>query len=251
MKNHQKEALAALIFVSIVCRSAYSAEVFVDDPPSLEEALFTASSNDEDDIINLKAGTYFVEGPLVYDSAENRSLTLKGVIGGGVILEEAGYQGLLRVETYGDQADISIVNIVFRDGFLTDGIGSCLFVRARNADVRVEGSAFRDCWGGSVFGASDAAGAFVRCDDSCTVSLSDLELTGNRAKGIGGGLAACRPVHQQYLGNEASRSRGVFRQIVGPAVALAAWARDRDALDDVGVYRPAKRMAGDFLADGE
>jgi len=106
-------------FVFLLNSSFLYAEIFdVNNVTLLEAALATAEDNDEDDTINIAAGTYILSSSLNYDAQsfnEKQAIVLQG-IGGQVILDGKNLNSRL-LFIRNSNADITIRDIILTNGW--------------------------------------------------------------------------------------------------------------------------------------
>lgn len=194
--------LVALLLATGVISTA-SAEVFnVSTVQEFLDDLNTAATNDEDDTINVAAGTYNISATLTYtaDANENRGLTIIGEDSDLVILQGNGQVPIMRIDTTAVTDDlgvfIEVANMTFQDGAATtapdavDGGALGIFIDESAVEpavsVVIRGSEFYDNVANNDGGAIHIRGAIVE-----GIFLSDLTVEGNEtlaSPGDGGGV---------------------------------------------------------------
>ena len=114
---------------------SFAATFNVTTSAELQLALTTAESNDEDDTINIAAGTYSTNGTtFTYAAAsdETHSLTLKGAGAGSTILDGGYIVQVLQIVTPPSQdpsgASITIEDLTIQNGFTTGVAGGGLLL---------------------------------------------------------------------------------------------------------------------------
>ena len=124
----------------------------IDFDCTLLNALTIADKNDENDTINVQAGTYNTSGAAFnYTPAtnENYSLTLKGAGAGFTTLHGGGANQVMNIDI-SDLADDSNAHIVIRDltfqrgTVINSGYGGGLHIETTSADITIENCEFID-----------------------------------------------------------------------------------------------------------
>jgi len=156
MKSRILSGLLVLMAVAFLSK----AEVFnVTNVEELRDALATAESNGEDDVINLLPGNYQIETKLIYRpvSSENYSLTIKGedlstTVVDGQNISKIFYINLRRL------TDDSVVNIKFENITFTKAFdlayGGAISIEAKEANLEVNNCKFTENdapYGGAIF----------------------------------------------------------------------------------------------------
>jgi predicted outer membrane repeat protein len=196
----KKSVLIYILFFLSLPTVARAAVFNVSTIGELETALATARSNEENDTINISAGTYTVTSALTYvllvtdDPLENYALTIQST-GGEVILDGQSSLQVLRIHTLvggkdTSNADITIEGITFRDGRISIEaiMGAGLFVRTNSSDIIVRDCKFTGNVASAIYQDPSAAGAFIRADGSGTSTITGNTFSDNRANTSGGGL---------------------------------------------------------------
>ncbi len=176
---------AGLVFMVsvLVCVFVSVAEAAVFDvstPAEFQNALNTAQTNGEDDVINVMADMT-VTSPLTYSGEEGHTLTING---NGHSLDGGGSVQIMFIDTTGladdTTSDITIRNLTFRNGNSTSS-GGGLYVETDAADITLEGNTFSG-------NSATLGGGAVVGTTSGTVSLTNNTFTGNSGT-LGGGAA--------------------------------------------------------------
>ena len=231
MRNLRVE-LIGLRFISIILSILFfplSSFAFVFNIPSGDEAallsaLTLAQTNDQDDTINLAAGTYNTSGTtFMYtpDAAENFDLTLDGAAAGTTILDGGNADQVLRIVTTGVTNDsgvaILIMDLTIQDGMgvfaTTDGNGGGFRFSATSAVLTVQNSAFSNNTtngdGGGLF--SSTAGVATLTNDTFTNNTAVNPAAGADPDG-GGAFFNSGPVtitDTDFTNNSADAGGGV------------------------------------------
>ncbi len=169
-----------------------NAAVFcVDDATDLQAALTTATSNGEDDQIQIVQGTYV--GGFIYDGAEAKALSLRGgyVTGCGqrdldpanTILTGNGKEQVLTLwgayQPDSEGAALVVEWLTLRNGLRTDGMGAGLLVAFPGSVHLKHNTIEQNVEGG---------GATIFLSRRDTAVLTGNLISGNTMSGNGGGL---------------------------------------------------------------
>lgn len=232
--------LFSLIFVILVLALAGNSQAAIFNVSSVAEfqtALTTAQSNNDDDTINVAAGTYNLGATLEYAAAatENHSLTIVGSGVGDTILDGGALIRILLIRTLGDDsnAHIAIRGVTFQDANSSDG--GALYVRVTSANITVEDSEFSGNsatgYGAGAYLYSQAAAATITNTTfssnstsgsrggGCylsgrTINLTDNTFSNNSVDGSGGGIyvdyvwETITLTNNTFSGNSANSSGG-------------------------------------------
>jgi len=174
--------LFSLIFVTLVLALACNTQAAIINVPgdmSLQAALDIAEANNEDDTINVAADTYTPAATLTYAPVENHSLTIVGAGAGSTILDGMNSVRILRMDTTGADADITIRGMTFQNA--SAGDGGALYVRVTSANITVEDSEF-SANSATGFG----AGAYLYCQ-AATATITNTTFSSNSTSGSRGG----------------------------------------------------------------
>ncbi len=203
--------LFIVAFAAVVGSAASAATFDVSNPTEFQNALTTAQSNGENDVINVQAGTYNVNalGTLTYTAAptESFSLSVLGADSTFVILDGAAQVPILRIDTTavaaGDMVSIEVANMTFRNGYASGTVvnGGALSIEVMEAVIAtVSGSEFYDNRADGDGGAIYIEGLYME-----GLMLSDLTIQRNQAFGTAtgrngdGGGAAIRATWPSYV----------------------------------------------------
>ena len=175
--------LTGFLFVILLPVSALWAETFnVGSLSEFQTALNTAAYNGENDVINVAAGTYNAAEKLTYWSDENHPLTITGAGKGSTILDGGNATQILEPISVGDNGDLTVKDITFRNG--------------------------NSAYGGALYIETDAA----------TISIDNCEFIDNTSSGVGGGVNAYSITGNisvsncSFTGNTSGRAGGLFAQ---------------------------------------
>ncbi|NWF76531.1 MAG: choice-of-anchor D domain-containing protein, partial [Nitrospirae bacterium] len=163
----------------------WSATFNVSDIPQFQSALTLASSNGEDDTINVAAGTYTLTSTLTYTSTgtENHSLEIIGASSGSTILFGGNTAQILSINTVEPDADISVRYIEFQNGN-SSGNGGGLNISVDSSDISVERCEFNNN------SAVVTGGGASLVSNSGSVTLQYCAFNNNYAGNDGAGLSA-------------------------------------------------------------
>ncbi|MCB2189028.1 MAG: right-handed parallel beta-helix repeat-containing protein [Deltaproteobacteria bacterium] len=137
------------VFCALICLAPGPARAAVFDVANeaeLTAALATAAVNNEDDTINLAAGTYNLTATVTFSSAEiNHSLVLLGV-GGQAVLDGGGVLQVANFQAAGDGYSLSLQNLTVQHGGggYVAGIGLLVGLTGTDTTIRVTNCAFLD-----------------------------------------------------------------------------------------------------------
>ncbi len=163
----------------------------VSDVVALRDALLAAASNGMADVIEVAAGVYAVDTPLVYSALldEIYPLNIRGVGTGTAVLDGRGTSHILDLvtntaTTYG-WPDVVVEDLWFDEGTATTGMGGAVFAQAWQGELRFEGCTFT---ASSSTGMGGSAGALMATSQS-RVAVAGCRFSGNAASdgGQGGG----------------------------------------------------------------
>ncbi len=208
-----------------------AAEFDVSDVEQLEVALSEAVGNGQDDIIRLAVGTYAITSTLTYESDEDFSLTLVGVLG-ETLLDGGSGERIFYIWTHGDGASVTMNGLTLQNGFhgatTGDDTGGGLFLRTQQSDITIEKCRFLNNRCSRMYFSADAGGAFIRIEGTGTITVKDCVFLDNSAVSNGGGLllhggsgSDLVLVNNVFQGNTASTSGGgLLVRSFGNAVTL-------------------------------
>jgi hypothetical protein len=149
---------------------AHTAVFNVSNGQELQNALDDAGDNDDDDVINLAAGTYQSSNNFTYTAFDVSSLTLNGDGAETTLLQGNGTDTLLFVDMSGiNDAGLQLVFRGMRfEGGSFAGAGGGLKVDANSANISVESCFFKDNESGPSGGGLDIV-----------TEMGDIALTNN------------------------------------------------------------------------
>ncbi len=174
--------LLLFYFFHFFLPSLLGAQVFnVSTPAEFQDALTTAETNGEDDVINVQADMN-ITSTLTYEGKEGHTLTING---NGHTLDGGGSVRIMRISTSiwladDSNSDITVQNLTFRNGNVS-GSGGGLYVWTDSADI-----AIKDCTFIGNSATSDGGGVKVSTS-SGTITLTNNTFSGNSADIDGGG----------------------------------------------------------------
>ncbi len=203
-------AAAALIILSA---PAFGQDFTVTNPAGFQTALTTASSNNQDDVINVTAGTYNISSTLTYNSAngdQGHSLTITGDAASNPVLDGNDANQIMEINTNTTDTDqdgggqITISNLILRNGNASSSRGGGMRITTSAQNVSLSNLTFTgnssDDYGGGLYISTRTGG----------ISIIDSAFQNNFARDYGGGA---------YLytssGGDVVISRNVFRQNTG------------------------------------
>jgi len=176
----------AVVLLVVAMPLSASADVFnVTTTGGFQTALTTAQSNNDDDTINVAAGTYNLGATLEYVAAlgENHSLTMVGSGVGDTILNGGALIRILVITTSvlvdDSNAHIAIRGVTFQNANGADG--GALYVRVTSANITVEDSEFS---GNSATGFGGGAYLYSQ---AATTTITNTTFSSNSTSGSRGG----------------------------------------------------------------
>lgn len=188
--------LMVILIVVSTAATALGATFDVASPTEFQSALTDAASNNDDDVINVAAGTYNVTTALTYqtDNGDNgHTLTIKGAGAAATVLDGGGTTPIMSISTDtgfdgGDAGgNIVIRDLTFRNGNNTGNPGGGANIFAYYANVTCEDSIFTG-------NTADNAGGILVLAVYGTVTFTGNTFSSNTASsassGGGGGLSA-------------------------------------------------------------
>lgn len=204
--------LSILISQIFTSKNSLGAVFNVSNEAELRQALSAADGNGENDVINIAAGTYNTGGtPFTYvgEASENFSITLIGAGSGNTILDGAGDDHVLMINTNNvldsSNTNLTIGSMTIQNGD-TVGSGGGINVLSKSPDARIDNCELKDnnastSGGGASISAESleimnckisnntadtfGAGIFI---DANTVALISNTFMDNSAAGSGGGV---------------------------------------------------------------
>ena len=188
--------ISILTILTILFSAALSfgATFCVDSATELQSALTTASSNGEDDIVQIVQGTY--SGNFAYASTEAYGVSVEGGYASGCASREVdpdntvldgNATGSVLVLSSPDQAVKFVVDGLTIQNGNASGSGGGLFTLTGSGEVTLTNNIIS----GNVAGNSlESYGGGVYADGSGTVTLTNNTITGNSGVYRGGGVYA-------------------------------------------------------------
>jgi hypothetical protein len=214
-----KRAFMLVIIASFLslANSGRAAVFDVNNEVDLQNALTTASSNGQNDTINIAAGAYDASAGFWYDAAagEGYSLTIAGDGATPTILDGGNIGQVIYISTLGVANDstcqITVTGISFQNGRAIGLRGGGLWVRANQANITVENCEFS--------GNTGNTGGGVCAESSSPASSGDVTFRNNLVRDnttsqSGGGAYASSPTgsvifeDNTFQGNTANRGGG-------------------------------------------
>lgn len=212
-KNSIYVTILSILLSQIFIPKMSFGEVFnVSNESELRQALATADSNGDNDIINIAAGTYDTGGtPFLYEAeaSENFSVALIGAGSGITILDGADLDRVLIINTNNvsdnSDTDITIRSITIQNGDII-GTGGGISIISKSPNAKIENCEFTNnnastSGGGASISAESlvimnskftnntadtfGGGALVSAE---SVALNDNAFMSNSSAGSGGGI---------------------------------------------------------------
>lgn len=185
----------AVVWIAFACTGGLTAATFpVSSVPQFVNALAAALTNREDDVIDVDEGTYTLSSTLTYRAPveENRSLTIQCTNGRAIIDAGEIVAGTMRgmyITTSGTVAHVTLNGLTFQNGRIDHfDIGAGIYVYLRYGNLSLQNCVVRNNTGNELYNPVDAAGAYLRVDNSPgAMSIRDCVFSNNFAKGKGGG----------------------------------------------------------------
>ncbi|MCB2189736.1 MAG: hypothetical protein KQJ78_25250 [Deltaproteobacteria bacterium] len=166
--------LACLAALALGANAARAATFNVTSEAELTTALTTAATNDEDNTINLAAGTYNLAAPVTFNTAlAAHYLVIQGE-GGLAVLDGGGAHSVASFQTAGFDYTLTLRNLVFQNGFSPGGAGLQAIMPSTGGSFQMEDCQVMNNQGGGALG----LGAMVLAEE---VLLSRCVFAGNTA----------------------------------------------------------------------
>lgn len=179
----------SLFFVLGFRCPASAAVLAVSTTEELIAALATAAENGENDTISVAEGLYSLSSTLTYNSVEDYSLTLQGAGDGAVFDGGNSNSRILFIRTYTSGGNVSLKNLTLQNGYSPEGeSGAGMLANISSADLLLEEVVIKDCFGGAFYFSIDGGGAYITCGIGANLIMRNCIISGNSAKGYGGGL---------------------------------------------------------------
>lgn len=176
--------LFAVMLILICSSYGYAAEFTVSTADGLQDALDTAQSNGEGDIITLQAGTYLVSssgGTFTYDPkvTSEDSLTIRG--NGEVVLDGEGSDNIFLILNESSYlTGITLQGLTIQNGKNTmSGCGA--YIEIKSGNINIIECSFQD-------NESDGEGGaiYAYIADTGNITLQENSFSGNSSEGRGG-----------------------------------------------------------------
>ena len=178
-------------YIIIVCsffivNDNIKAAVFnVSNSTELQNALNTAASNGEDDVINVASGTYTLSATLTFNSSENHSLTITG--SDDPILDGNSTVQVMNIVNFGSNASISITGLVIRNGVADYGGG--LYAETDFANILMQNCSIENNTGNIICGGANLYSTSGDIQvENCTFNDNSAPNTSGYPNGTAGGL---------------------------------------------------------------
>ena len=198
-----KARLLFLVFlVAFLATNVAFGETFnVTNLEEFQDALTTAESNGEDDIINVAEGTYNITSTLrysTYDGDSGDKLTIQGAGADKTVLDGGGSVQILYIDTGTDGGDVTIKGMAFENG--NGGNGGGIYVHGSSINITIKECIFSE-------NSAEDAGGGVEADSDSGITIINNTFSGNSAK-YGGGVDAhswsgITIINNTFLGNSA------------------------------------------------
>jgi PKD repeat protein len=219
-----------VLFIGLGAKSVLGADFTASTVEELTSCLSLAASNGENDTITLAADTFLLTTALICDSTEDYSLTIQGTAG-QTILDGQGGTRVLKVTTTGNNAHVTVKDLVIQNGFHgatpADYIGGGLYVTTYQADIFLQRLQVLNSRCSRMYFEAHAGGAFVRNQSNGLISISDCHFEGNQAVSNGGGLyligaasSTVTLVNNSFVDNSASQGGGAMIRFLGGTLTL-------------------------------
>ncbi|CAD7774665.1 hypothetical protein DMNBHIDG_00973 [Candidatus Methanoperedenaceae archaeon GB37] len=190
----------------------------VKTPVQFQSALTEAQSNEEDDTINVAAGTYNITSTLTYstNNGDNgHKLTIQGAGADQTVLNGGGSVQILYIYTHGDDygGDITIKGMGFRNGNCFDCFGGGVYVYGVSINITIKDCTFSKNSARKIHGLPVSGGGVSACSSHGTITIANNTFLGNSADN-GGGVDAdsvsgtITITNNKFSGNSANYSGG-------------------------------------------
>ncbi|AMM40580.1 conserved hypothetical protein, secreted [Candidatus Desulfofervidus auxilii] len=163
----------------------------VKTPVQFQSALTEAQSNEEDDTINVAAGTYNIPSTLTYstNNGDNgHKLTIQGAGADQTVLNGGGSVQILYIYTHGDDygGDITIKGMGFRNGNCFDCFGGGVYVYGVSINITIKDCTFSKNSARKIHGLPVSGGGVSACSSHGTITIANNTFLGNSADNGGG-----------------------------------------------------------------
>ena len=174
-----------IIILSVSFMSLYGETFNVGSIAELQDALSTASSNNESDTIIISSATYNTSSTITFNSDENYSILIRG--NGSVIFDGGENTKIMELITTASAGSITVENITFRNG--SGDYGGGLYAETQDAEIELTNCTFDNNRAGFV-----GAGANLYSTTG-NITVEDCNFTNNSSpnqsgypNGTAGGL---------------------------------------------------------------
>ncbi len=177
-----------IIFVCsffIIINKLNAAVFNVSNVSEFQNALNTAASNGEDDVINVASGTYTLTATLTFNSSENKSLSVTG--NNNPVLDGNNTVQVLNLVNFGSNASISVTGLVIRNGVADYGGG--LYAETDFANILMQNCSVEDNTGNIICGGANLYSTSGDIEvENCTFNDNSAPNTSGYPNGTAGGL---------------------------------------------------------------
>lgn len=174
--------IGILIYISI--SPLWAATFNVDNLAEFQTALSKASANDQDDVVNLAAGTYYVTTTLQYASGENNALTINGAGSNATILDGGHAVRILYITTSQQNAHVAIQDLRLQNGATSDD-GGGLQALVTSASILFSNCLVSGC---DATGSSSVGGGANLASDTGVITVTASTFMYNTCSGNVGAL---------------------------------------------------------------
>lgn len=187
-----KQRGPGIIICSLILLAALriqAATFLVSSSAELDTALNTARGNGQNDVITLISGIYYTDaGFMYYGTNENYSLTIQCTEGGAILDGQKGTR-VLAIKTSGGNAHIVLSGLTIQNGWITNpDMGAGLMVWVHTANVTLTNMTIINNRASALYAQVDAAGMFLKNDNTSSFLFQNNIFSNNYCKGIGGGI---------------------------------------------------------------
>jgi len=182
--------LVALLATNLVFGKTFN----VTTPVQFQSALTEAQSNEEDDTINVAAGTYNITSTLTYstNNGDNgHKLTIQGAGADQTVLNGGGSVQILHIKTgcleFGDHGgDITIKDMAFRNGNCFDCFGGGVCVCGFFINITIKDCTFSKNSARKIHGLPVSGGGVSACSSHGTITIANNTFSENSSDNGGG-----------------------------------------------------------------
>jgi len=163
---------------------AHAAIFNVSTVDGIRDALTTAASNGEDDMVNIAAGTYLLDATLAFESDENYFLQISGAGKGSTLLDGGNSVQALSLTTYQPDAHIAIDSLTLQNSTSAQS-GGALHISTEAANITVSNCEVLDS---SVMEGESIGGGAALLAQTGVIRVASSDFRRNRSDGNVGGL---------------------------------------------------------------